>query len=228
MPRPRKNAKTKRVSKRTARRGKLAIPRGMRPSEHMFTRSFVESVNLTDSSTWPSYWGVPDTSEPGIAGIGTFKLTDLADHTDFTSLFTQYKINAVQQKIYCSATNADVTAAGNRQVMMYYKPNHTGATPTLTEDYFLTSQTAKCKTLVVGNGRPTTFYTPLKQHMALYGGIVSTDYAPIRPKFISTTEDGTPHYGNVFRFQPIYTDNVFPSVYLKIVTKFYITCKEVQ
>ena len=77
-------------------------------------------------------------------GIQSFKLADVPDVTDFTNLFTQYKLMGVNQKIYISATNSD--NIHNRQCMFMYKANPTGNTPVLTEEHFLTSQTANLGT----------------------------------------------------------------------------------
>lgn len=222
-----RNAKRKRTTKAVARRGRLAIPRGFRPSVHYFTRRTVETINMTDPSTWPSYWGVPELAIPGVAGVQSFKLADVVDVTDFTALFTQYKLMGIDQKIYCSATNSDAQASGNRQCMFMYKPNPTGNTPPLDEQHFLTSQTSKTRNLVNG-GRAVSLRIPLKLHSALYGGVVTTSYATTGPKWLDCEDTTVPHYGLQFRFQPCFDANVMPSIYLKIITTYRIACKEVR
>lgn len=228
--RPRRPQRRKRVAKRVARRGRLAVPRGLRPSVHYFTRRTVESVNLLDSSTWPSFWGVPEVAVAGIAGVQSFKLADVPDVTDFSNLFSQYKLMGVSQQMYVSATNTDNSTAGNRQCMFMYKANPTGQTPVLDEEYFLTSQTSKTRTLVHGSGRPVRLNIPLKIHSALYGGVVTTSYAPRQPTFLDMEDTTVPHFGFQFRFQPVYNGagDPMPSLYIKIITTYRIACKEVR
>lgn len=230
--RPRRFVRRRRkpVAKRVVRRGRLAIPRGLRPAVHYFTRRTVESVNLLDPQSWPSFWGVPEMSVAGIAGTQSFKLADVPDVTDFTNLFSQYKLMGVTQQMYTSATNTDNTTAGNRQCMFMYKANPTGQTPVLTEEYFLTSQTSKTRTLVSGSGRPVRLSIPLKIHSALYGGVVTTSYAPRQPTFLDMEDTTVPHFGYQFRFQPVYNGagDPMPSLYIKIITTYRIACKEVR
>jgi len=173
---------------------------------------------------------VPEVSVPGVAGIQSFKLADVPDVTDFTNLFSQYKLMGVSQQMYASATTTDNSTSGNRQCMFMYKANPTGQTPVLTEEYFLTSQTSKSRTLVSGSGRPVSLNIPLKIHSALYGGIVTTSYAPRQPTFLDMEDTTVPHFGFQFRLQPVYdgAGDPMPSIFIKIITTYRIACKEVR
>ena len=213
---------------KVARRGRQAVPRGIRPAVHYFKRSRITSVHLNDATTWPSNWGVVSITEPQVAGTMVYKLDDLPGHTDFTSLFTMYKINAVSSKWYISATNSSATSSGNRQVQMFHQPNPTGEQPSLGEDFWMQSQIAKVKNLINADGKPARFYSRVKQHRLTYSSITNSDYAVVSPRYISTTEDQCAHYGDSFMIQPLYTANDIPDVYLKIVETYYIQCKMVK
>ncbi len=69
----------------------------------------------------------------------------------------------------------------------------------------------------------------------MYAGLASgtEDYAVTAPRFISTTESSTPHYGFHFRFDNTGVDamNLLPNDYMtvwRVETTYYIQCRTVS
>jgi len=69
----------------------------------------------------------------------------------------------------------------------------------------------------------------LKQLNSIYQSPLNTDYTVVRPRYISTTEVATPHYGMNVHIAKVdgstFTTN---SARLKIFEKIYLTCKQVK
>lgn len=176
----------------------------------------------------PSNWNTGDVT--AITSNTLFKLEDLNDFTDFTALFSQYKITAAKMEMYFSQNVVQEDPGQGSapcQVMCYMAPNRTGATQALTEQWFLDNQTTKKKLGIVASGRPITMYMPLAQLSERYATTVNTDYAVTRPRYVSTSETGTAHFGNVLRLQYINGEAMRPTV-IKVIWTYYIACKQVQ
>lgn len=210
----------------------------MRPRVYNFTRSFVETiplVNNADSPSIPSGWSV--TADAGMVKAQAFNLAQLPDYSEFTNLYAQYRIMAVKTTMYFSNTgsNAGDNTLSNKQILLYMAPNRNGISNTtkpLTEEHFLQTQATKKKLCLNSNGRPISVYMKLNQLNEVFSGTVNTDYTAVKPKFLSTTETGAPHYGLDFRFQRVdngqFSDgaSVYPQV--KMIHKVYLQCRQVE
>lgn len=208
------------------RRPTLGRPtRGLRPAVYLFKRRYVETFSMSNA---PSNW---DSGQSDAITTNTlFKLEDLSDYTDFTNLFAQYKITAAKMEMYFSQNvveeNPGVGSAPCN-VMVYMAPNRTGATQSLTEQWFLNNQTTRKKLGIVSSGRPVTMYMPLKQLSERYASAVNTDYATMRPSWVSTSETTTAHFGNVLRMQYVNGENMRATV-VKVIWTYYVACKQAQ
>lgn len=232
--------RTKRANmRRRARksRGGWKLARPMRPRVYNFTRCFVETVQLVNNAGGPVPDGWQIAADAGMVKAQAFNLAQLPDYSEFTSLYAQYRILAVKTTMYFSSTNSDQgnEALANKQILLYMAPNRNGvghAVKPLTESHFLQTQATKKKLCLNTNGRPISVYMKLNQLNEVYAGTVNSDYTAVKPKFISTTETSTPHYGLDFRFQRV--DNglfsaggsVYPSV--KMIHKVYLQCRQVE
>lgn len=230
-----RRSKRRRITKRRVLR-KRRSARPMRPRTYNFTRKDVQTIELVapDSGTPPATnWFLEDN---GMCTNRTFSLNQVPNFSEFTNLFTQYKINAVKQTFYFSNTNSDAgLAAADRQVIMYAVPNRSGTSTAgapLTEEFFMENSATKQRLCLNTNGRPISLYTKLDQLNEVYGGPGLTDFVRCRPRFINTAENSLPHVGLQMRFQRV--DNqpfstggaTFPK--MKIVTKYYFQTRQVS
>lgn len=199
--------------------------RGLNPSVYLFKRRYVETFSMSNA---PSNWDSGSTD--AITTNTLFKLEDLSDYSDFTNLFAQYKITAAKMEMYFSQNVVEETPGTGSapcQVLCYMAPNRSGATQNLTEQWFLNNQTTRKKLGIVVSGRPISMYMPLKQLSETFGSSVNTDYALVRPRWISTSETGASHTGQVLRLQYVNGENLRPTV-IKVIWTYYIACKQAQ
>ena len=202
----------------------------MRPATYFFKRRMTMVVPLQpDVEGWTS-------ESNGLYRTWVFSLQQVQDFTDFTNLFGLYKLSAVNVEMTLSSTNANVNTASASmnpsQIIVYTAPNPIGFNETLNEVYFLNTSSAKKRNLMNSNGRSSNFYMPLKQATQVFAGVSNDDYAVQRPKFISTSESATPHYGIDMRMQRVdglpFSSGYSGDMYMKITTTYYIQCKQVQ
>lgn len=200
----RKRAKSSRrpAFKGRPRRSRLGRPsRGLSQSTYMFKRAITSVVNINNApgSDWVAITG-------GIYRQWHFSLNDLnaaADATDFTNLFRRYKINAVKVELAFSNTGSipatDANKPSNYQLQVYTMPNKVGRTEEeVTEQMFLNTQ-ASNKRLALNGGSPLVYYMKVNQLAETYASTTNTDYAVVRPRYVSTGETGVQHYGlNMF------------------------------
>lgn len=214
------------------RRRRLKIgkpnPKGMVASIYQFKRQMTSVISLNNVST-PAGWTADGNA---IFKQFVYTLDQLPNYTEFTALFASYKICAVKMEIFFSNTNS---VDSNSQILCYYDSNPQGEAVALTEQHYMQSQTSRKRVLASTSRRPVKFYTKCKQLSVLYHQLQPTpltDYGMVWPKYISTSEPTTPHYGFNVRLQRI-DDRGFGTdlnhfQYAKINTTVYITCKRVQ
>ncbi len=190
-------------------------------STYFFTRHLQEvraSLATASSGQW-------HTAGNETSWYQSFELNDLNDYTDFTNLFDMYRINAVKVELIPQATtvpqgNADGSADFS-QLICYVVPNKLGRYSTsapITEQIALDTQAVKIRRWV--NGKTLKLYTKLNQLSAIYNS-PTNDYAKIKPKFVSTDEFDTPHYGLSLLFLN-QNGGTLPTVPVKIITKYYL------
>lgn len=200
---------------------RLASPN--RPAVHFFKRSFTQVLNLSNV-TPPVGWTAEGN---GIWNNFQFTLNDVTSATDFTNLFAMYKLNSVKTEVICSNSTS---VEENSQLMVYWDTNVTGQNYILTEQVFLDSQTSR-HMVIKPPHRGIKMYGKLKQLSNTYK-LTDDDYAIVKPRYISTEEPNTPHYGTAMRIQrvdglPMGTqlDN-FQTV--KLIHTVYLSCKKVH
>jgi len=222
----------RRVIRRVTRR-KIRVARPMKPLVYNFKRSFVDNIQL-NATVAPDGWYA---NTNGIYQTNTFNLGQVNDPLDFTNLFASYRILAAKQQYYFS--NSVSEAPGNTQLIMYMKPNRTGAIYTNTPPYsplrevdFLDTQSYKKRLCLSTNGHPVSVYQKVHQLQEVYHNIGNTDYAVAKPKFISTGEYQTPHYGMDCRIQRVdgepFSEGTTDYPHCKIITTIYFQCRQVQ
>lgn len=160
-----------------------------------------------------------------------YRLADLHEYSDFTSLFASYKLTGVKMQIYVSKNTVDEvhssSTPGSAQIICYTMPNLTGQINTLNEQDFLDNASTRKRTLVRASGRPLTMYSRLRQLSEIHGTSMNTDYATIRPRWISTAEPSAVHTGQSIRIQYVNNDTL-NNDYITIYYTYYIACKQAQ
>lgn len=193
-----------------------------------FKRSQATTISLNPTSL-PTGWAL---NNNGLVQIYVTGLSSIPGSSDFTNLFDSYRLVGVRLQGFYS-TSAAVGDEG-QSAMMYIAPNHLGdvAAADLTEQWFNDRPRSKHKLLQNTNAKPAfDEYLPLSQLSETYQSATGTDYALVSPKFISTAETSTPHYGACIRLQRVdgavfstYATN-YPSI--KIIETWYIQMRGV-
>ena len=113
--------------------------------------------------------------------------------------------------------------------MLYSVPNQTGRPREvdLTEQECLNTQSVSTRLLMNTNGTGVSMYIPLKQLRETYSTSLDTDYAVSTPKFISTDETNTPHYGPTLRIQSV-SGGGNSGQKIKYIMKVHFETKQVQ
>ena len=223
---------------RRARRGaRLGRPsRGITPSVYFFKRSITEIVEL-NTQTPPDGWLVSGNS---LYKQFQYSLRDLNDYGDFTSLFNQYKICGVKMTFFFTQTNTGPiqhsdtpphAVNSNSQIIMFIGPNGVGASETLDRDYFMDSQAVK-RRLCLNGGRPISVYRRMRQLSNIYQSVTGTDYAMARPRWISTVETSTPHYGMNCMLErvdgEVFANDAVNYQKMRVEATYYVACRQVQ
>lgn len=234
--RPRRYFHKKRNWKRRNPNSTLGgVGRSIRPAIHSFKRSFEQTISLSTSAV-PEGWYANGNNLYKNWG---FSLASIGNFTHFTDLFKFYKVNAARVQMYFSNTGSVPTMGDNMyypnaQIMLHIDTNRDGhdTSESGLEQTYLNSQTAKKKLCLNSNGKPVDIYMPLRQASQMYGGPANTDYATVRPRWISTTEPLTPHFGFKTMLQRV-DGQAFQSIttntqYVKIQTTLYFQCKKVE
>ena len=79
--------------------------------------------------------------------------------------------------------------------MCTYTKNQTGIgiSSTIDNNYWMTQQARKQR--IITGTRPYTFKIYPRLQNEVYASLTNTDYTLMKPRFISTTEVSTPHFG---------------------------------
>lgn len=233
---PRKKyIRKKRTYGKYKKKGRVGRPsKSLRPSVYFFKRMIEETVEL-NSSDPPANWVANGNA---ISRQWQHKLSDILTLTDFTNLFAQYKITGVKYQFFFSNTGSTPSQANtapqgffnNAQLLLWMTPSPVGQAVTLDKATVLNTQSAK-KRICLNGGKPISVFKKVKQLTMVDSGSI-TDYAFSRPKWISTLETGCRHYGlncliervDGTAFASLQTD--YQSV--RVITTYYIACKQVQ
>lgn len=216
------------------RRVYARVQRGLRPAIYPFKRSQSVTIGLNTSSP-PSGWNVNGNNLYRNWGL---TLGELNDYSDFVNLFKYYRLKGVRIQMYFS-NNVSLTEDGNnnspnQQILMWTDINQDGSNYAAAglETTYLDSQTAKKRLCLKTTGKPIDIYMGLRQQNQIYGGPSNTDYTTVSPKWISTSEATTPHYGIKMMLQRVdgqaFTSGINNSQFVKIIQTVYFQCKKVE
>lgn len=206
----------------------------MAPRVLSFKRTFSQNLTL-NAVVPPGGWtSLSPTGDQAIAINYVFSLNQIPDYQNFTNLFDSYKIVGTRVQGYLSFTNT--TPTSQAQTMLFYCRDHLGQTAAsdLSEEWFNQRPRSRKRLLVNSVGRPSfDIYMPLTQLANTYQSVTNNDYTMKRPRFISTNEVNTPHYGFNLRLSRVdgnnwtsNTENQYPT--LKLFTTVYFQMRGIN
>lgn len=222
VPKGKRKAAVKRKGKRQNFPGGRTYP-FMRTTDELLA---LENPSASGASDWIQ------TVDDSVVKTFVFALNELPSHGEFTNLFGEYKLNMAILKMfpsYSSIVSTDAAVVSNN-ILITVWPNRTGTALSSAFTREDLDQIQRKRTWLLPINRPTTIKMPLNQLDARYGGGANvTDYMVARPKYCSTTETSTPHYGFNVHITKVdksaFTSN---SVRLLCKEKIYLTCRQVK
>lgn len=221
-----KNYRKKRTyNKKTAPHMNKKIPR---PKVYAFHRQREQLLALEDPDAGATGW--ISTFDDAVCKTFVFALNELPNYNEFTGLFQQYKLNACALKMYPSYSSVVSTDAAvvSNNILITVWANTTGTPLTAAFTKAELNQIQKKRQWMFPLNRPTTVTMPLKQLNQVYHSTINTDYTVMKPRYLSTTETSTPHYGvNVHIAKVDGSTFSSNSARIKIFEKIYLTCKQV-
>lgn len=209
----------------------------MRPVTFKFKRVFENIVDLHADQGGSDGWVDND---GGLYKQFVYNLTELPGYTDFTNLFHSYRLTGCNMKMYFSNNVSgmnDAQSFANSQILMRIAPNLNGAsanalTSPLNQQWFNETAATKRRLCLNTMGRPLTTYTRLKQLGEVYHNSANSDYTIQAPKWISTGEPSTPHYGLNCRLDRVdgstFTAGSHNNQKVRIMHTIYFECRQVQ
>ena len=200
-----------------------------KPKIYSFTRAREQLLALEDPDAGATGW--LSTFDDAVVKTFTSSLSELPNFTEFTGLFSQYKLNGLTLKMfpsYSQVVSTDAAVASNNIIITVW-PNTTGTPLTAAFTKAELNEIQRKRQWMFPLNRPTSIYMPLKQLNSIYNSTINTDYTVVKPRYISTTETTTPHYGmNVHIAKVDGSTFSTNSARLKIFEKIYLTCKQVK
>lgn len=159
-------------------------------------------------------------------GFGlTFQVSDVVNASEFTALYDQFKLTGVKLRMWLMRDNsASASTAGPAQIaafripLMYYVVDHDTSTDPTTDEL---RQYSNCKMWQFNNGRPFSIYIKPKMLTEVYRTPITRSTVPTTPRFISTDQIDTQHFG--FRARLINMDD--SSILLRRELTYYFSCK---
>ena len=206
------------------------------PRPYFFKRLTTQTVTLSGSDP---FW-VSQGANLGKAFA--FSLSGLQGNTDFKNLFKYYRLKGARVRMYFSNTGSVATSNANLQVspnvpntqiLVTIDRNINGETADVAnESHYLQSQTAKRIIALGGDRKPIDIYMPLKQGGLVYKDSDNTNNVLTNPKWVSTDNPDTPHWGYNVMFQRVdgeqFTIGMSNRQSVKILTTLYLQCKKVE
>jgi len=221
-----KPIRRKRVYRKKNMTNRLTLAR---PKVYPFSRNAEHLLALDNvSGGWIS------TLDGAVVKTFNFTLAQLGTkYTDFTNLFSQYKLNMAIVKFYPSSSQVVISTgpSGTQNMIITIWPNTHGVPIDATFTHAQLLEIQRKKTFMFPLNRPTSVKMYLKQLSNTYVGTSGAyvDYTTTRPRYLSTGEINTPHYGmNVHIRKMDGTTFGTNAPRLLIREKVYLTCKQVS
>jgi len=159
--------------------------------------------------------------------VSYFKLSNVLQSSDLTTLYDRYKINAIKVRIIPLSNFANVNGQGIIPTMVYHTDYDDATTPTSDSDVRV-----KAGAKEVRLDKPRTIYIRPKIADAILGASAGTAYSvPKAAPYINMSYPDVPHYGlkmyfRDFNLQAATTTSTNTCV--RFETTYYISCKDPQ
>lgn len=206
----------------------------MAPRVLQFKRRFSSDLILNAQSPPAGWTSLSAGGDEALTLAYVFSMAEIPNYSNFTNLFDSYRIKGVRLQGYYSFTTA--SPENQAQVMLHYCRDHLGqhTASVLTEDWFNERPRSRKRLIVNSVGRPSfDIYMPLSQLSNTYQSVANNDYVMQKPRFISTNEVNTPHYGMNLRLSRIdgnpwtaNTANQYPT--LKLFSTVYFEMRGIN
>lgn len=216
-------ARKKKRYPRKPRIGRAPRRNSIMPSVYKYKRTNQETVNWGVSTIgWDHFPG-----GDGISRGWAFSLQNVLGHAQFTSLYSEYKLHGVRLQII-PAYNV-VTSRDSSQLVMWTSLARSG----YQVDSVLELQQIQAlrKRIVFRDTKPVDIYMKFNLLSEIYNSTVppNTDYAITKPKWLSTQEPSTPHYGLNTTFTTVDGSNIVDENYrFKIYYTIYFSMRGVK
>lgn len=221
----------------TMHRRKLGKPsRGLTKSNYMFACRTTQTINDLSSiagNLAPRWSNNPGTIVSAFHR-GVFTLADLPAPrvTDFTNMYSAYRINAVKVEFVFTG-NLSVQVPPNitpTQMNLYsfYDPTGNWYANVPTEEQCLLMQS--CRRRQSNTLGRATIYAKVKQANAILGTTAINAYNQQKPKWISTEYPAVNHYGinTLFTVSGAVPTGASPAVPVQMITTYYLEFKGVK
>lgn len=174
-------------------------------------RQIFGELDLSDMSGLPASFssGYVDSNARVNITLAT-ALSQLPNSAEFTSLYQQYRILAVNVQ-FCPRSATTYSAPNNLlNLLAFQKQNHTGRASdlTITEQDWGEIQLKRSK-IIAPSRRMFSFYNKVKQANQIFGtSVVNPDFSVEYPQFISVEEPNTLHYGGTISLGTVQGDSL--------------------
>lgn len=159
----------------------------LRLSTHHFKRR--QSVEITDGRSID----LTNNVNGFVNQTNVFRLTDVVNSSEFTTLYDQYRINKVVLELKWSITEVGLTDVEiNNPPILYYLRDYDD-NASLTEDQYM--ENSRTKSLVLNPNRIYKLVLVPAQLQRVYNGTLSDGYAVKWKQWTDVGDPGVPHYG---------------------------------
>lgn len=170
---------------------------------------------------------ITGTNTTGLVGVSdnlSYKLDNIVNAGNFTSLFTYYRINMVKHKFYVryavSAGGTQSVAAYDQPIRLWWMQDHDGQGSSSIGEI---RGHANAKHAMLTHEKPVTMLVKPSSLAEYYQSTVSTAYKPMYKQWHRTANSSVPHYGIVWA-----TDSLVPGRDIHIETTYYLSFKTIQ
>lgn len=200
----------------------------VRPKTYGFSRTREHLLALeSPTDSWIT------TLDGSVVKTLAFSLSELNSYAEFTNLFDMYKLNMAIIKMYPSYSQVVSTTASvaSTNYVITVWPNTSGTALTAAFDQNALNQIQRKSQWMFPLNKPTQIKCYLKQLNQVYATTagLGTDYTVVKPKYISTAEPHTPHYGLNIHIRKVDGSSFgSDSARLLIKEKIYLTTRQVK
>lgn len=175
------------------------------------------------ATTPVNIFGTSNSGQFGISENYVYKLDNIVNPGNFTSLFTYYRINMVKHKFYVRyavVNGTQLTTAYDQPIRLWWMQDHDGQGSNSIAEI---RGHANAKHAMLTHEKPVTMLVKPSSLSEFYQSTVSTAYKPMYKQWHRCSNSAVPHYGIVWA-----TDSLVPGREIHIETTYYLSFKTIQ